>query len=48
MQEQYAQLNAILRSVEDAIFMTDAEQRVRYVNPSALSRLKVRVAGASK
>jgi PAS domain S-box-containing protein len=34
MQEQYAQLNAILRSVEDAIFMTDAEQRVRYVNPS--------------
>ncbi|MBN1922198.1 MAG: PAS domain S-box protein [Anaerolineae bacterium] len=34
MQEQYAQLNAILRSVGDAIFMTDAEQRIRYVNPS--------------
>jgi len=34
MQEQYAQLNAILRSVGDAIFMTDSEQRIRYVNPS--------------
>lgn len=34
MQEQYAQLNAILRSVGDAIFMTDAGQRIRYVNPS--------------
>jgi len=34
LQSQYAQLEAILRSVGDAIFMTDAQQRILYVNPA--------------
>ncbi|MBN1261522.1 MAG: PAS domain S-box protein [Anaerolineae bacterium] len=34
LQAQYAQLDAILRSVSDAIFMTDPEQRIQYVNPA--------------
>ncbi len=33
MQAQYAQLSAILRSAGDGILMTDAAQRIRYVNP---------------
>ncbi len=34
IQAQYAQLDAILRSVGDAILMTDREMRIRYVNPA--------------
>ena len=34
VQAQYAQLDAILRSVGDAILMTDPEMRVRYANPA--------------
>ena len=34
LQAQYAQLDAVLRSVSDALFVTDAAQRIRYVNPS--------------
>jgi PAS domain S-box-containing protein len=34
LQAQYARLDAILRSVDEAIFMTDSEHRIRYVNPA--------------
>ncbi len=34
LQAQYAQLDAILRSVSDAIFMTDSEQHIQYINPA--------------
>ncbi len=34
LQAQYAQLDAILRSVDDVIFMTDPERRILYVNPA--------------
>ena len=34
LQAQYAQRDAILRSVGDAIFMTDAQQRILYANPA--------------
>jgi two-component system cell cycle sensor histidine kinase/response regulator CckA len=34
VQAQYAQLDAILRSVGDAIMMADRESRIRYVNPA--------------
>jgi two-component system cell cycle sensor histidine kinase/response regulator CckA len=34
VQAQFAQLDAILRSVGDAIMMADQELRVRYVNPA--------------
>ncbi|MCP4537934.1 MAG: PAS domain S-box protein [Chloroflexi bacterium] len=34
IQAQYAQLDAILHSVGDAILMADQEMRIRYVNPA--------------
>ncbi|MBN2393826.1 MAG: PAS domain S-box protein, partial [Anaerolineae bacterium] len=34
LQAHYAQLDAILRSVDDAIFMTDPDRRILYVNPA--------------
>ncbi len=34
VQTQYARLEAILRSVGDAILMTDQDMRIRYVNPA--------------
>jgi PAS domain S-box-containing protein len=34
LQAQYVQVDAILRSVDDAIFMTDPERRILYANPA--------------
>ena len=34
LQAQYVRLDAILRSVDDVIFMTDPERRILYVNPA--------------
>ncbi|MCP4542823.1 MAG: PAS domain S-box protein [Chloroflexi bacterium] len=37
LQAQYAQLDAILRSVGDAILMTDQDWRIRYANPAFIN-----------